>query len=204
MFNINQIIQSGGLLIIALFIFSEVGFFLGFILPGDTLLVAAGIYAMQGKLPLLAVIIVGALAAMAGDSTAYVIGRKLGRRVFERSHNFLFNDSHIKTSEKFFNKYGKRSVLISHCVPYVRTFLPLLAGVGAMPYWQFLVFDAIGDSIWAIAVTLFGYYVGSKIPNINSYLMPLFVLVIAISVIPTLIPLYLKLRKRKRTKAKDI
>ncbi len=203
MFDVNSLIQSGGLLIIALFIFSEVGFFLGFILPGDTLLVAAGIFAMQGKLPLLAVIVVGALAAIAGDSTAYIIGRKLGRKVFERSHNFLFNDSHIKTSERFFNKYGKRSVLVSHCVPYVRTFLPLLGGVGAMPYWQFLVFDAIGDTIWALAVTLFGYYIGSRIPNINSYIVPAFILVLAVSIVPTIIPVYLKLRKSKRMKTKD-
>jgi membrane-associated protein len=202
MFDVTHIVQSGGLLLLGLFIFSEVGLFLGFFLPGDTLLITAGIFAMEGKLPLVAVIIVAAIAAIAGDSTAYFIGRKLGPRIFKNEDSVLFRPEHVKKAEKFFERYGSKTVLFAHFLPIVRTFSPLLAGVAKMPYRTFLSFDAIGDTAWAIIITLFGYYVGSRIPNIDTYILIVIIGVVVISLSPTLYQIARKILRKRRAKAK--
>lgn len=197
MFNVTDIVQSGGLWLIAAFLFSEVGLFLGFFLPGDTLLIAAGIYAKEGKLSIAAVIIVAALAAIAGDSTAYFIGRKLGPRVFRNQDSVIFRPDHVKRAEAFYEKYGSKTLLIAHFLPVIRTFSPLLAGVAKMPYRRFLVFDAIGDTAWALIVTLVGYYVGSRIPNVDHYILLALAFVIVATATPTIVQLVrLHLRKR--------
>ncbi len=197
MFDINHLVQSGGLLLIGLFLFSEVGLFLGFFLPGDTLLITAGVYASLGKLPLLSVIIVGAVAATTGDSTAYIIGRKLGRRVFKNQDSVLFNPKHVNRAESFFDKYGSKAVLIAHYMPFIRTLTPLLGGVAKMPYGRFLIFDSIGDISWAVVITLLGYYLGKKVPNIDHYVLYVVGFVVVISVIPTLVHLGMRWHKKR-------
>lgn len=199
MFNVTEIVQSGGLLILGLFLFAEVGLFLGFFLPGDTLLLTAGIYAMQGKLPIAGVLIVGGLAAIAGDSTAYLIGRHLGKRIFKKKDSVLFNPAHVIKAEKFYEKYGARAVLIAHYIPVVRTFTPLIGGVASMPYPKFLAFDAIGDISWAVLLSLLGYYVASHIPNIDHYVLFAIAAVIVLSASPTIIQI-IRFRLRKRAK----
>jgi membrane-associated protein len=186
MFDVTSIVQSGGLILLGVFLFAEVGLFLGFFLPGDTLLITAGIYAMQGKMSLPAIIIVASIAAIAGDSTAYFIGRRLGPSVFKKKDSVLFNPAHVQRAEKFYEKHGTKTVSIAHFLPVVRTFTPLLAGVAKMPYPKFLMFDAAGDIAWAIILTLLGYYVGSRIPNIDHYILLIVLLVILCSLIPTL------------------
>ncbi len=202
MFNVNEIIQSGGIWLIGLFLFSEVGLFLGFFLPGDTLLIAGGIYAMQGKLNLISVIVVALIAAILGDSTAYLIGRKIGRRLFTKKDSVLFDAKHVKRAEDFYQKYGSKAVLIAHFIPVIRTFNPLVGGVAEMPYSKFLLYDAIGDSAWAIIVTLIGYYIGSRIPHIDHYILGVVGLVVVVSLAPTIyhfvIKRYLKTRKAKK------
>ncbi len=202
MFNVNEIIQSGGLWLIGLFLFSEVGLFLGFFLPGDTLLIAGGIFAMQGKFSLWSVIIVALIAAILGDSTAYLIGRKLGRRIFNKKDSVLFDAKHVKKAEDFYQKYGSKAVLIAHFIPVIRTFNPLVGGVAEMPYSKFLIYDAIGDSAWAIIVTLIGYYIGSRIPHVDHYILGVVGLVVVVSLGPTIyhfiIKRYLKARKAKK------
>src|ERR1039457_5944874 len=116
MLDVTHIIQSGGLVLLGLFLFSEVGLFLGFFLPGDTLLIAAGIYAKEGKMDIAAVILVAAVAAIAGDSTAYFIGRNLGPRVFSKQNSVLFNPGHIAKAEKFYEKYGSKTLLVAHFI----------------------------------------------------------------------------------------
>lgn len=202
MFNVNEIIQSGGIWLIGLFLFSEVGLFLGFFLPGDTLLIAGGIYAMQGKLNLISVIVVALIAAILGDSTSYLIGRKIGRRLFTKKDSVLFDAKHVKRAEDFYQKYGSKAVLIAHFIPVIRTFNPLVGGVAEMPYSKFLIFDAIGDTAWAIIVTLIGYYIGSRIPNVDHYILAVVGLVVIVSLAPTVyhfvIKRYLKTRKAKK------
>lgn len=189
MFNVNDIVQSGGLFLIGGFLFAEVGIFLGFFLPGDTLLIAAGIYAHEGKLSVAAVILVAAIAATAGDSTAYFIGRKLGPRIFRNEESVIFRPDHVARAEAFYEKYGSKTLLVAHSLPIIRTFSPLLAGVGKMRYRRFLGFDATGDTAWAVIVTLVGYYVGSRIPNVDHYILLGLAGVILITAAPTLFQL---------------
>lgn len=197
MFNVSHIIMAGGLVLLGTFLFAEVGLFLGFFLPGDTLVIAAGVYAKQGKLSIASVLLVSAIAAIAGDSLAYFIGRKLGPHVFNKKDSVIFRPDHIARSQHFYDKYGPKLLLVAHFMPVVRTFTPLLAGVSEMPYKRFITYDAIGDIFWAISVGLLGYYVGSRIPNIDSYIL----LGLGFAIIATLLPTiyqFGKIHLRKR------
>lgn len=199
MFNVTHLIQTGGLEILGLFLFAEVGLFLGFFLPGDTLLIAAGIYAKEGKMSIAAILVVGAIAAIAGDNTAYWIGRKLGKRIFSRKNSVLLDPKHVNRAEKFYEKYGSKVVLLSHFLPVVRTLTPLIAGVGTMKYKLFLILDAIGDTAWAVIVALLGYYVGSRIPNIDHYILYAVLAAVILSAAPTIIQLIrMKVAKNKK------
>lgn len=201
MLNVTHIIQAGGLLLMGIFLFAEVGLFLGFFLPGDTLLIAAGIYAKHGKLSIAGVLIVAAVAATAGDSMAYYIGRRLGPHIFRNKDSVIFRPEHVARAEAFYEKYGPKTLLISHFLPVVRTFTPLLAGVAHMPYRRFLTFDAIGDIFWAITIGLLGYYVGSRIPHIDNYIVTVLGFVVLATLLPTLFHFVrIQLRKRRSLK----
>lgn len=172
MFNVETIIQAG-LLIILLIVFAESGLMLGFFLPGDTLLLSVGIFAAQGKLPggLAFLITSVALAAVAGDNIGYHIGKRYGRRLFRKPDGIIFKQSYVQQSEAFFERFGSKTMLLAHFVPIVRTFAPIVAGVAKMPHRQFFIFDLIGDFAWAAIVILIGYLFGTKIPNIDGYIM---------------------------------
>lgn len=169
--DVSHIIEVGGLLLIAAIIFGESGMFIGFFFPGDTLLLTAGVFAAQGKLPLALTIIVIALAAIAGDNTGYHIGRRWGRRLFRKPDGLVFRQAYVQRAELFYERFGSRTMLIAHFVPIVRTFAPPVAGVAKMDYKKFVLFDAIGDVGWAISVTLVGYWFGTKIPDIDHYIL---------------------------------
>ncbi len=201
MLDVNHLIQSGGLLLLGGFLFVEVGLFLGFFLPGDTLVIAAGIYAKQGKLSITAVLLVAAVAAIAGDNLAYYFGRRLGPKVFQKKDSLIFRPDHLALAEKFYEKHGSKTLLVSHFMPVIRTFTPLLAGVAAMPYKQFVIFNFIGDIFWAITVGLLGYYVGSRIPNIDSYILAVLGFVVLATLLPTLYHFVrIQIRKRRQSK----
>lgn len=205
MFDVTQILQSGGLLVLAIIVFAEVAFFIGTVLPGDTLLIAAGIYAHQGNLPILGVIAVCVGAAIAGDTFAFFTGRKFGPRIFSKPDGVIFRQDHIKRAEKFYEKFGAKTLLVSHFLPVVRSFTPLLAGVANMPFKRFITFAVVGDIIWGISVPLLGYYVGSRIPNIDQYILAGLGLAIFATLTPTVIHIIkLKRAQRKNSPSKTI
>ncbi|MEK7059434.1 MAG: VTT domain-containing protein [Patescibacteria group bacterium] len=171
MFDVAQIIQAGGLLLIAAIIFAESGMFIGFFFPGDTLLLTAGVFAAQDKLPLVTTILVIAIAAIIGDNLGYHIGKRYGRRLFSKPDGVVFRQEYVHRAEAFYERFGSKTMLVAHFVPIVRTFAPPVAGVANMNYKQFFVFDAIGDVSWAISVTMVGYWFGTKIPNIDHYIL---------------------------------
>jgi len=203
MFDVNHMVQAGGLLLIAIFLFAEVGLFLGFFLPGDTLLIAAGIYAKQGKLNIAALIVIAALAAIAGDNLGYYIGRKLGPRVFSKDDGLIFRKDHIDKAERVYERFGSKALLVTHFFPVVRTFMPLLAGVARMPYRRFFTFNAVGDIFWAVAVTLVGYYVGSRIPNVDNYILLVLGIVVICSLAPALYHFVRVQTRARRTKKSE-
>jgi membrane-associated protein len=204
MFNVTHIIQAGGLLAIAAIIFGESGMLLGFFLPGDTLLLSAGVFAAQGKLPggIVLAIAVISLAAILGDNTGYTIGRTMGPRLFRKKDGILFRHEYVERAEHFYKRFGSKTMLLSHFVPIVRSFAPLVAGVAKMPRWKFFIFDAIGDIVWAAMVTLLGYWFGSRIPNIDHYIMPTIAVVVVISFGPVLWHLFGDKEARQKLAAK--
>lgn len=198
MFNFSHLLEAGGIFLVGAIIFGESGLFIGFFFPGDTLLISAGVFAAAGKLNLASVLAVASLAAILGDNTGYHIGKRYGRRLFRKPDNVVFKQKYINEAEVFYGKYGSKTMLIAHFIPVVRTFAPAVAGVGKMPYKFFVLFDAVGDIVWANAVTLVGYWFGSKIPNLDHYILLAVVLVVALTLGPTfyhLIKAWLNSRK---------
>ncbi len=185
MFDVTHIIQSGGLLLIALIIFAESGMMVGFFFPGDTLLFSAGILAAAGNLPIVLTVVVIAAAAILGDNIGYHIGNKLGPRLFKKD-SLVFRHEYIMRAEKFFEKYGTKTMLLAHFVPVVRTFAPVTAGAAKMDYRIFFTFDAIGVIAWSCIVTLSGYFIGSRIPGVEHYIEPVLIGIILIFLLPTL------------------
>jgi membrane-associated protein len=202
MFDVNHIIQTGGLLLIAAVIFAESGMFVGFFFPGDTLLLTAGIFAAQGKLSLAAIIPIVALAAILGDNIGYLIGRRYGRHLFDRPDSLVFRPEYLRQSEAFFAKYGTKAMLFAHFVPVVRTFAPAAAGISNMNHKRFIIYDAIGDTAWATVVTLIGYWFGSKIPNIDHYIILAVLAVMVITLGPAVYHFVKALRLRKKTNSR--
>jgi membrane-associated protein len=186
MLDVTHIIQAGGLLLIGAVIFAESGMFVGFFFPGDTLLLSAGIFIAAGKLSFVTVLPVIAIAAIAGDNLGYHIGKRYGRRLFRKPDGILFRQEYVQRAEVFYEKHGNKAVLLAHFVPIVRTFAPAVAGVGRMNYKQYFVFDAIGDSAWTVIVTLIGYWFGSRIPNLDHYILLAVVLVMVLTLGPTI------------------
>lgn len=170
--NVESLIQSGGLLLIAAIVFAESGLLIGFFLPGDTLLFTAGFFAATGQLPLGWLILAVVLAAIAGDSVGYSIGRRTGHRIFRKEDGLLFRQEYIAKAEAFYQEHGGKTIILARFIPIIRTFAPLVAGVGNMPYKRFLTFNVIGATVWGAGVVLLGHWLGSKIPNIDKYLLP--------------------------------
>ena len=158
----------------------------GFFFPGDTLLFTAGILAASGRLPIVEVLTIIAVAAILGDNVGYHIGKYFGRRLFSKPDSFIFRKEYIQRAERFYEKYGSRTMLLAHFVPVVRTFAPVTAGAGNMPLVKFMIYDAIGDISWAALVTLSGYFIGSRIPGIENFLEPIMILIVVVFLGPTL------------------
>lgn len=190
MFNVAHIIQTGGLLLIGLIIFSESGMMVGFFLPGDTLLFSAGILAAAGKLPLPETIAVIAAAAILGDNIGYQIGRSLGPRLFRKPDSIVFRKEYIERAERFYEKYGSKTMLLAHFVPVVRTFAPVTAGAGKMSRPKFILFDAIGDIAWTFLLVFSGVFLGSRVPGIDRYIEPVLIGIVLVFLLPTLIHVF--------------
>jgi membrane-associated protein len=184
--DVSELIQSGGLLVIALIVYAESGMMVGFFLPGDTLLISAGILAASGQFPIELTIAVIALAAVLGDNTGYIIGKTAGKRLFRKKDGIIFRQEYVQKAEKFYEKHGAKTLLIAHYVPIVRSFAPLVAGIAHMNRLQFFVYDLIGAVSWAVILTLLGYLFGSRIPNLESYLHYVLLGVIVISFGPVI------------------
>ena len=166
-------------------IFAESGLLVGFFLPGDSLLFTAGFLASQGFFNIVTLTTLTFIAAVAGDSVGYAIGRKVGPKVFVDSNSKFFNPQHVARSRAFFVRHGGKTIILARFIPIVRTFAPVLAGVGQMNYRSFLAYNLIGGLLWGIGVTWLGYYLGNVVPNIDKYLWPIISLIIVTSLLPS-------------------
>ncbi|GBF04535.1 dedA protein [Deinococcus aerius] len=191
MVDLPQLLLSVSYLGIFAIVFAESGLLIGFFLPGDSLLITAGILAQQGSLHLAGVMLAVALGAVIGDSTGYFIGRRFGPAVFSRPDSRLFRPEYVERTQAFFERYGALSLILARFVPVVRTVAPTLAGVGKMPYARFLTYNVVGGLLWAISVPLLGFWLGGLIPHLDRYIL----LVVGVAVVLSLIPVGLELRK---------
>ena len=166
--------------------FAESGLLVGFFLPGDSLLFAAGFLASQGFFNIAILCIITFVAAVLGDNVGYWFGKKAGPRVFKKEDSLVFSKSNVEKSKAFYEKHGGKAIILARFIPVVRTFAPVIAGVGKMNYKKFFAFNIIGGLIWGVGVTLLGYFLGNSIPNVDKYLLPIAVLIIIVSIAPGL------------------
>jgi len=182
-----EVIIGFGYVGIAAAVFAETGLLVGFFLPGDSLLFTAGFLASQGIFRITVLIALCAIAAVVGDGVGYAFGARVGPRIFTREDSILFHRDHLDRARRFSERYGPKAIVFARFVPFARTFVPILAGVGAMRYARFLAYNVIGACLWAIGVPLIGYSLGRSIPGIDQYLFPIVLLIILLSVSPGII-----------------
>jgi len=185
LYRFDELIRWGGYFALIIVVFSETGLLAGFFLPGDSLLVTAGlISAVDGTLNIWLLNLGLMAAAILGDTTGYWMGYHLGPKLFSRSDSIFFHKDHLIRTKKFYDKYGPKTIVLARFVPIVRTFAPTVAGVGRMEYRKFLIYNVAGGIGWVISMTLAGYFLGRSIPNIEKQIHWIMLVVIFLSFIP--------------------
>lgn len=180
------LVATFGMLGVFAIVFAESGLFFGFFLPGDSLLFTAGLLASQGHFNILALWLGCVLCAVVGDSIGYTFGRKFGPKIFNREDSFFFHKKHVERTKEFYEKYGRKTIVLARFVPIVRTFAPILAGVGKMEYRTFLSYNIIGGILWTTLLIGLGYGLGTVMPSPDRYLLPIVLLIIVLSFVPIL------------------
>lgn len=182
--DLKEIIQAIGYFGVFAIIFAESGLLIGFFFPGDSLLFTAGFLASAGFFNIHLLVLGCFLAAITGDSVGYYIGHKWGRRLFNKEDSLFFHKNHLMRAEKFYEKHGGKTIILARFMPVIRTFAPVVAGIGRMNYPTFLAYNVIGGLLWAVAIPYLGYYLGKSIPDIDKYLIPAIGLIILLSIAP--------------------
>jgi membrane-associated protein len=200
----ETLIERGGLLLLSAIIFAESGLLIGFFLPGDSLLFIAGFLtsgAGGNVLPALPIVLVCVfLAAFVGDQVGYLFGRKVGPTLFDRPQSRLFKPSHVVKARSFFERYGAKTIVLARFVPIVRTFAPIVAGVGNMHYRTFVVFNFVGALLWAVGITTLGHFLG-EIEFVKEHIELAVVAVVAISIMPMVVEFLRHRRQAARAAA---
>jgi membrane-associated protein len=192
--GLKELIRAGGPPLICTIVFIETGFFVGFFLPGDSLLVTAGILSAGDVIPLKWLLLPVMLCAIVGDQIGYWIGRAAGSALYKKEDSLFFRRSHLQRAHKFYEKYGGRAVILARFVPIVRTFCPPVAGAARMSYRQYLIYDLCGGVFWVGTMILGGYFLGRTIPNISQRIHYVILAVIVLSLLPAIIS-FLKARR---------
>lgn len=207
-FDLGSFAQQFGplaaVLIIAIVIFAESGLFIGFFLPGDSMLFTAGFLVLTGVLKFDIHLLVGIvfLAAVLGDGVGYLFGKRIGRKIFNRPNSLVFKQDNLRKAEEFYEKHGPFTIVLARFTPIIRTFAPIVAGVGKMTYKTFLVFNIIGAFLWAAGITYAGYYAGAGLRHmgidVETVILPIVVLIVFLSILP---PAYHILKDKKQREA---
>jgi len=195
-YSLDDLVRWGGYLVLVGIVFTETGLLVGFFLPGDSLLITAGLVASTGGLNIWWLNALLIVAAVAGDSVGYAIGARLGPRLFTRPKSLLFNPRHIERTRAFYARHGAKTIVIARFVPIIRTFAPVVAGVGQMEYRRFLSYNVAGGVGWVTSMTWAGYLLGRVIPNISDYVRIVVAVVIVLSVIPIVVEIVRERRRR--------
>jgi membrane-associated protein len=178
-------------------IFAETGVFFGFFLPGSSLLFTAGLLASKGVFNIWTLFIVASVAAILGDNAGYWFGSTVGHQFFQREDSRFFKKRYLLEAHAFYQKYGLQTIVLARFVPVIRTFVPIVAGIAEMEYKKFFVYNIFGGFLWAGGTCLLGYYLGIHVPWVSTYLTPIILIIIFISLLPVLIQFF----KQYRTKS---
>jgi membrane-associated protein len=187
--------------LLTMFVFAETGMLVGFFLPGDSLLVTAGIFASRGDLNIIVLLALLVPATLLGDSLGYFIGRKLGPKLFKKEQSFFFRKDYLIKTKGFYDKYGGTTIVIARFMPIIRTFAATVAGVGQMKYTKFLAFDIIGGVSWVLSMTFIGYFLGQLFPGVVKRLELVIIIVVFVSLLPAIIKFIShQIKKKKNNK----
>ena len=196
--DVEGLIRSGGLAIVCAIVFTETGLFFGFFLPGDSLLVTAGILAAAGHLSLAGLLSLVTLCAILGDQLNYFFGRQAGQALYSRRDSLFFKKKHLERAHAFYERNGVKTIIIARFVPIVRTFCPAVAGAARMTYRTYLTFDIVGGVLWVFTTVLGGFFLGRSLPNVKDNLHIVIAVVVFLSILPAIIE---ALRHRRRPAA---
>jgi membrane-associated protein len=209
---IEMLLAKGGIFVyfgLIFIVFAETGLAVGFFLPGDSLLVVAGLFAATGKLNLAILLSTLFIAAVVGDAVGYYTGLRLGPRLFKRQKSLLFRPSHLQKAHAFYEKYGGKTIIIARFVPIVRTFAPIVAGAANMPYRRFVVFNVVGGFLWVFSMILSGYFLGNILKSrfgidLDEHIEWVVIIVVALSLMPAIIEFLKSRREKARAQASNV
>ena len=196
-YNVPELIRLVGFYGLIAIVFAETGLLVGFFLPGDSLLITAGLFAARGDLDIRLMIPALILAAIVGNATGYAIGKRTGKALYSRPNSLLFRQEHVRMTHEYYERHGGKTVVLAQFIPILRTFAPVVAGVGEMGYRRFATYNVLGAILWVSSMTLAGYLLGNLVPNIEQRIHYVVAVVIAISLMPPAIA-FLRNRRRGR------
>lgn len=202
--DLKEIILHIGLLGVFGIVFAESGLFFGFFLPGDSLLLTAGLLASQGFFDIKILILGCCIGAIAGDSVGYWFGNKTGPKIFKKPNSLLFKKENLLKAKAFYEKHGGKTIVLARFMPFIRTFAPIVAGAGEMHYNRFLFFNIFGGVFWVLSMSLLGYFLGTSVPDIDKYILFIIAGIIFLSVLPTAIHLWRDQKEEILAKAKEV
>ena len=195
--DVRGLVQWGGYLALAIIVFTETGLMIGFFLPGDSLLVTAGLFAAKGDLNIVWLNVLLMFCAITGDATGYYIGKKLGPALFRKEDSLLFKKKHLIATHEFYERHGGKTIIIARFVPIIRTFAPVVAGMAGMGYRRFALFNVVGGVAWVFSMTMLGYLLVTMFPATEQHIEKVIIIVIFLSILPGIIEW---LRSRARAK----
>jgi membrane-associated protein len=196
--DVETLVRVGGLTAMTVIVFAETGLMIGFFLPGDSLLVTAGVFAAAGQLNIWMLNAVLIVAAIVGDTVGYWFGRRVGPALFKRPRSLLFNPDHLRRAHDFYEKHGGKTIILARFMPIIRTFAPIVAGMGQMEYRRFLSFNVFGGFLWVISMTGIGYFLG-RIPGVREHIELVIIIVVFVSILPGIIAFAREWLKKRRS-----
>jgi len=194
--DVRGLVQAGGYIALAIIVFTETGLMIGFFLPGDSLLVTAGLFAAKGDLNIWFLVVLLSTCAILGDALGYYIGWKLGPALFRKEDSLLFKKKHLVATHEFYEKHGGKTIIIARFVPIIRTFAPVVAGMANMSYRRFALFNIVGGIGWVVSMTMLGYLLVTLFPATEKHIEKVIIIVIFVSILPGIIEWW---RQRRKT-----
>lgn len=200
MFDLISIIKASGYIGVSAIVFAESGILLGLFLPGDSLLFTAGFLASQDFFNVWLMAFLVFISAILGDNVGYAFGKKVGPKIFTKEESLFFQKAHLLRAAEFYEKHGGKTLILARFIPVVRTFAPILAGVGKMNYGRFFAYNVAGAGLWGVGIIFLGYFLGNVIPGVDRYLLPIIGAIILVSVAPV----FYNLLKDKESRSKIV